>query len=216
LHAIEPRRAARRYGDAGAPYAFGIGAGVVWRDDAGYDLFSKHARNSGLELFASYDVWAFGRSLVFAAGLSYRNELHQDLERFDLAHNTLAADLTARFQATSWLFPHVRLAAGFIATRFRAEDALAAIDYEDRDLGFLGSAGAGLTLRTPSRTFETHSGRVSSLSLGVLLEGGYAFANDATLRAKPTTSSDIERVTFPLGTLARGGPYLRVMLVVRF
>lgn len=215
LHAIEPRRAPRRYGDAGAPYAFGIGAGIVWRDDRGYDLFTKHARNTGIELSGSYDVWAT-RSLVVAAGASYRNELHQDLERFDLAHNSLTADLTARARAASWLFPHVRLAAGFISTRFRADDALADLDYDDRDVGFLGSAGAGFTLRTPSRTFETHGGRISSLSLGVLLEGGYAFANDATLRAKPSASSDIERYTFSLGTLERGGPYLRVMFVVRF
>ena len=216
LYPIRRPRPPRRYGDAGAPFAFGVGASSIWRNDRGYELFSEHARSTGVELFASYDVWAPGRVVVLAAGLSFRSEQHDAAEELTIAHNSLQADLTARFQATRWLWPHVRVGAGFIATRFDARDRGSDIAYEDRDRGFLGSVGGGFTLRTPSRLFETHRGRLSSLSFGVLLEGGYAFAQPASLVAKPTGTSEIDRMAFSAGELDRGGPYMRILFVVRF
>jgi len=222
LYPISPRpipprapRGPRRYGNAGAPFAFGIGVGAIFRDDVGYELFSERDASTGLELFASHDIWAPGSRAIVSAGIDYRNERHEGADDIGVAHNTLQAELNARFIATSWLLPHVRLAAGFVATRFDADDELAAIHFEDHDLGFVGTLGAGFTLRTPPRSFETYRGRLASLSLGLLLEGGYTLASPASLRAKPTGSSDVERVSFSLGELDRGGPYFRTMLVVR-
>jgi len=87
----------------------------------------------------------------------------------------------------------------------------------DRDTHLIGQLGAGLTLRTPARLLETHRGRLSSLSLGVLIDGGYTFAKAATLAAElEGGSSDIERTSFDLGSLRRSGGYLRTMAVMRF
>lgn len=216
LYPIRPRpRPPRRYGDAGAPFAFGVGASSIWRNDRGYELFSERSRGTGVELFASYDVWAPGRMMVLSAGLSFRSEQH-DASELTVAHNSLQAELTARFRVTSFLSPHLRLGAGFIGTQFHASDRGSELEYEDRDRGFLGSLGAGITLHTPPRLFETYRGRLSSLMFGVLLEGGYALAKPASLVAKPTGDSDIERLAFSAGELDRGGPYFRVAFVVRF
>ena len=215
LYPIVPRPP-RRYGDAGAPFALGLGASFIWRDDIGYELFSRSSRSSAFELFASYDVWAPSSAVVFALGAALRSELHEADDAFHLAHNALQAEATARFMATRWLWPHVRIAAGFMATRFEAEERDSDLAFEDRDIGFVGSLGAGLTLRTPARLFETYRGRLASLSLGVLLEGGYTLASAASLLAKPTASSEIPRDTFAFGELDRGGPYLRVLFVIRF
>jgi hypothetical protein len=215
LYPIRPRPA-RRYGDAGAPFAFGVGASFVFRDDVGYELFTERSRSGALDLFGSYDIWAPTAAIVMAAGLNFRSELHDGADNFSIAHNSLQAELNARFVAARWLAPHLRIAAGFVATRFSANDPQNGLDYEDVDRGFAGSLGAGFTLRTPARLFETYGGRLSSLAFGVLFEGGYTMANAASLRAKPTSRSEIERATFSVGELERGGPYFRVLAVIRF
>jgi hypothetical protein len=118
---------------------------------------------------------------------------------------------------TRWLWPQLRLALGAIDTRFRA-DHLAADDhhYRGHDTHLVGTVGAGVTLRTPARLFETERGRAASLSLGVLLDGGYTFAREATMTATPQGDGDIARTGFALGGLARSGAYARVVMVARF
>lgn len=194
----------------------GLGASFIWRDDVGYELFSRAARSSAFELFASYDVWAPSPAVVFALGAALRSELHETDRAFELAHNALQAEATARFMALRWLWPHLRIAAGFMATRFAAKDIDTDLVFEDRDIGFVGSLGGGFTVRTPARLFETYRGRLASLSLGLMLEGGYTLASAASLQAKPRGSSEIPRDTFAFGELDRGGPYLRVLFVIRF
>jgi len=220
LYPIQPRpprhESPARYGDAGAPFSLGVGGSLLWYQDNGYEKVYGDAYGGAIDVFASYDIWTPTRGLVIAAGLSLRNERHDRSQVFELRQNTIQAELTARLVLTSWLQPHVRAAVGVAITRFESADQRAQVDYEDRATGVASTFGAGFTLRTPTRLFETHNGRLSSLSVGVLVEGGYTLGSAAKLAAKPTESGELTRSTFPLGKLDRTAPYLRIMGVLRF
>jgi hypothetical protein len=211
LHPIEPAR----HGDATDPFALGIGGNMLWHRDHDYAL-TEQRRTGAFDIFATYDVWTPVPALVVAAGVSLRHESRTiDLD-YDLRQNTIQAELMARLVATPWLHPHVRVAVGGVITNFSRTDSAASVKYEDSSGGVASTFGAGFTLRTPPRLFETHRGRMASLSMGVLVEGGYALNQDAQLDAKPTQASEIERATFSLGTLDRSAGYLRIAAVIRF
>lgn len=205
----------RRHGRAGAPFALALGAGFMWRGASSQRALTDDASNAGFELLATYDVWAPTPRLIVAAGLDLRTERIGDPDALAVYHRTVQAELQPRIQVTRWLYPHVRLAVGVVSTRLRLEDA-SGLDFTDRDAHVAGTLGAGFTLRTPARTFETYAGRLSSLSLGLTLEGGYTLAPEASLRAEPSADAEIARTTFSLGTLKRSGAYLRAMIALRF
>jgi hypothetical protein len=50
----------------------------------------------------------------------------------------------------------------------------------------------------------------------VLVEGGYAFAAAANYQLKIKSSGDLPVARIPLGKLDVGGPYLRILGVLRF
>ena len=208
---IEPRR----HGNANAPFALGVGGSLLWRDDRAQHLLSDHNRIGAFELFATYDVWTPARSLVVAAGASLRSEAKLGSEDYDLHDNTVQAELQTRFGVSRWLWPHIRLGVGGTVTRFTAHDRVADITYRDQSGTVVGTFGAGFTLRTPARAFETHRGRLASLSLGLLVEGGYSVAKAADIDLKPTHSGDVARTSFSLGSIDRSAPYLRLMGVIR-
>ncbi|MET0341484.1 MAG: hypothetical protein ABW252_10825 [Polyangiales bacterium] len=206
----------RRHGDAGAPFALGIGAGLMWRNEPAHRVFTDRAHTPGLEVFARHDVWARSRTIL-AAGASLRSEQLGDDDRFAVHHHAVQAELAARYGVSSWLWPELRAGVGVVTSRFRmTEERADALDYRDRDTHVVGSVGAGVTLRTPTRLFETPRGRLASLSLGLLLDGGYTFAKDAKLSANPSSDGEVARSGFALGDLKRGGAYFRTMLVLRF
>lgn len=208
----------RRHGKAGGPFALGVGGSMLWRTDRAYRVVAAVKRAGALELQASYDVWTPFRNTIVAAGLSVRFEEHGDDGALDLmlSHATVQADLLARYGALPWLWPHVWLALGLVTTRADAHDELARVRLRGRDNGLAGTLGAGFTLRTPTRLFETRGGRLASLSLGVLFEGGYTLAQAADLTLAPTGSSDVRRARTALGTIERSAPYVRIAAVVRF
>jgi hypothetical protein len=59
---------------------------------------------------------------------------------------------------------------------------------------------------------------MASLSVGLLLEGGYTLVGPASLALDPTDTPsqaiDLQEPT--LGELNRAGPYIRTSLVIRF
>lgn len=212
LHAIEPRR----HGNAGAPWTVAVGGSLLWRNDRAQRVLLDDERTGALELFAAHDVWSPFRGAVLALGASLRSERARGEDDQDLRSYAVQAEALARYGVTSWLWPHVRAAVGGVTTRLQQRDSAAGIDFEDRSGSALGTFGAGFTLRTPTRMFETHGGRLASLSMGVLVEGGYTVAKDADLTLRPTTDSEVQRATFSLGAVQRSAPYLRIMGVLRF
>lgn len=205
----------RRYGRAGAPFALALGPGFMWRGAGGTRALTSDAANAGFELLATYDVWAPSPRLIVAAGIDTRFEHLGDPDALAVWHRMVQAELQPRFQLTRWLWPHLRAAVGVVVTRFRLED-LDSFDFEDRDAHVASTLGAGFTLRTPSRLFETHRGRLSSFSIGLTLEAGYTYAKAASLEATPTADSELARATFSLGELERSGAYLRALVALRF
>jgi hypothetical protein len=212
----ESIRPKRRYGDAGAPFAIGIGGTLRFRSDPGYEKLDAEDRQAELELFGSYDVLQPIRRIVIAAGISYRHLDLGDEDSVAVITHAVQADVIARYTLTRWLFPHVRAGIGAQLSRAELHDDSGDLNAHDRTSGVTGSLGAGLTLQTPPRLFETYRGRLSSLSVGLLLEGGYAFAASAKYQLEVDSDSDLESPAVTFGNLDLGGPYLRIAGVVRF
>jgi hypothetical protein len=80
------------------------------------------------------------------------------------------------------------------------------------------SFGAGLTLRTPTRVFEDRGGRMASLSVGLMVEGGYALRAplELNLDGPGPGDGDIALSEGSLGELSRSGPYVRTSIVLRY
>lgn len=226
-HGRTPRpRPKRVFGDAGAPFALGAGVGFGWPSDAGYRVAGIGARHNRVELFGAYDVWQPVKKLVLSVGASFRTLTGGDGSVATIDERAIQADVLARYTLYRWLFPHLRASFGAVGTKLGMEDprsySSADVDlqvtYEDKDWAPLGTLGGGFTLRTKARTFETYGGHMSSLSLGVLVEGGYSLAPAAKLGLHPSTSPapGIDVKTAAPGSLDRSGPYVRVAGVVRF
>ncbi len=222
--AVRPRQKPV-FGDAGAPFSIGAGLSFSWPSDRGYALAGHGDRLTHGELFAAYDVWQPVNRLVLSLGANYRALIGGN-DRAEVSERALQADLTARFTATRWLFPHIRAAGGGIRTGFRITDRggsqssgnTQGVTYTDKDWAPVATLGAGFTLRTKARAFESDRGGASSLSLGVLVEGGYILAPAATLRLVPESSPSSGSAVKPTqaGSLDRSAPYLRVAGVFRF
>jgi hypothetical protein len=193
---------------------FGIGGSLRFRSDHGYRQLHSAKQQSEFELTGAYDVFQPVRRLVFAAGLDYRYAAFGDSDTLLILTHAVQADLIARYTPASWLFPHVRAGIGAQLSRADLDDDV--YKAHDRNASVTGSLGAGFTLQTPRRLFETWGGHLASLSLGLLLEGGYAFASAADFQLKIKTNSDLPLARIPLGKLDLGGPYLRILAVVRF
>jgi hypothetical protein len=206
----------RRYGDAGAPFAIGMGGAIRFRSDAGYQKLHAGDHQTELDLFASYDVYQPVRRIVIAAGLNYRNAQLGDDQTVAINTNAIQADVIARYTLTTFLFPQIRAGVGAQLSRIDLEDSSGQFSAHDHSASASGSIGAGLTIQTPRRLFETRRGRLASLSLGVLVEGGYAFAAAANYHLKVSSDSDLADSEIALGKLDLGGPYLRINGVVRF
>ena len=216
LYAVQPRdRGPRRYGREGAPFSLGIGPGFRFRNDVGYRRLGAERRQVELDLFASYDLLQAGPKLVIAAGVGYRlGEVGKENELLVTSH-AVSAEVIARYKLTSWLVPHVRAGAGVLTSRLELADDAVEIRLKDRENSALGVLGAGVTWRTPSRLFETYAGRLSSLSVGVLVEGGYALCSAASFRARPAGDSEVAQSAVALGKLPQAGAFLRFLAVVR-
>jgi hypothetical protein len=204
----------RIHGDAGAPFALGVGGAWVWRHED-HARFGNEASVGAVDVFASYDLWAPSRVFVLAGGLDFRHDRRARTSLAELKDNLLTADLTARVRAASWLWPQLRAGVGLAVTHVGLNDRQASIELDDRDVGVAGSFGAGFTVRTPTRALETRRGKLASLSLGVLVEGGYTVAPDATLTPSGR-GGDVRRASLPSFHAERSAAYLRILAVTRF
>jgi hypothetical protein len=222
----EPDAEPAQHGDAGAPFALGISFEAPWYTDPGYDVFAKDDVAARFGLWASYDVAAVRDDAFVAVELGWGTESEED-HVLSVADTKLATQVayvgaTLRWVPISWLQPHLRLAGGvgIVDAQLDAggttyHDGAGGV-FEDM-LSPFGSAGLGFTLRTATRTFEDHHGRLASLSFGLMFEGGYTLAKpiDIALDGPGPSARDIALSEPKLGELKRSGPYFRVSLVGR-
>lgn len=220
--AAQPEPAAVRHGDAGAAIAVGLSIELPWHTEHNFDLFSSNDIGERFGLWATYDVLSLGERAFVAAGAGFDVE---SIESKNLLGGALDTTLTAtvlygtavaRYVPTDWIQPHVRLSAG--AQLVRSELAFGDVAFRNNgDLPF-GSLGAGFTLRSPTRLFESSRGELASLSVGVMIEGGYTLAQPLEMKVDGSgpDDRDIALIESDLGELDRSGPFMRISLVARF
>jgi hypothetical protein len=211
-----------RHGDAGAALAVGLSLELPWHTESTFDLFSENDVGQRYGLWATYDLLALGESAFLAAGAGFDVE---QMEVDNLFASSLDTELSAvvlygtavvRYVPMDWLQPHARLSLGgqFVRSRLSFGDAY----YQnDGDLPF-GSLGAGFTLRTPTRLFESRRGEMASLSFGIMVEGGYALVSALEMKVDGhgPDDRDIALIESDIEDLDRSGPFMRMSLVARF
>ena len=216
---IEPEPARVR-GDAGAAIAIGLALEQDWNLDQGYDLFGEDEVAPRIALWFAHDLLALGERTILAGEIGVGSGRDTTSGEFDGMETTLR---NTRLQVAAYLRhliwpvfqPHLRLA-GHVAF-VEAELDFGDEKYADDGVSGGGSLGAGFTVGTPTRLFENHQGEFASLSIGVLLEGGYLLASPVSFDLVADEPADrIEVRTASLGELALSGPYFRSSFLVRF
>lgn len=192
----------------------GLGATLVWTGDKGYGAMREPARRAQVDLMAGYEVWRASRFRL-SVGASFRSD-YADGETIEVTSNALQAEAAIRYELSPWLSPQLRLAGGVVLSRLEQTATASALSTDTHDRSGVLTAGAGLLACTAPGVLATRFGRLTSLSVGVLVEGGYVWAGPATFMADSSEAGDVTRRGVSLGSLALGGGYLRVMAVVRF
>ncbi len=217
---MEPEPARVR-GDAGAAIAIGLAFEQDWNLDEGYDLFGEDDVAPRIGVWFGHDLLSLGERTILAGEIGVGSGMDTTSGEFDSMETTLQntrLQVAACLRHVIWpvLQPHLRLAGhlSFLEAKLDFGD-----DERFKDEGFSGggSLGAGFTVRTPTRLFENRKGGFASLSIGVLLEGGYMLASPVSfdlVEDEPTDRIEVRKA--PLGELALSGPYFRSSLLVRF
>jgi hypothetical protein len=218
----EPPRPVR---SAGAPIAIALVYERAWATDSGYNLFGDKNRVKQFGLWASYDIWTVSPRLILAAeggwaGWEEKSHYMDAVFQTRLSTGTFHLGANLRYAVQPWLQPHIRVAGGvsLLDVEIKSTENDVETSFKDHDVSPFASIGAGFMLRTPTRLFETNSGDFASLSMGVVLEGGYTFGAPASFTLEPKEKSN-ERILLKsadLGKLDRSAGYLRISLVVRF
>ena len=212
----------RVYGDAGAAIAIGVEIDTIFRDDVGFQHFDSGENSTRFGLFASHDVLTLARKVILAVEVGALFE-HTDAPSLlgrgsdaELGSQSFHAGVDLRWDALPFLSPQLRAAGGFSLFQLELSDRERAFRTQHPVSGFV-TLGAGVMVHTPPRTFESHSGGLSSLGLGLLIEGGYALRSpiDVALSAEPVDRG-IPIVDASLGRLNLSGPYVRTAFLVRF
>ncbi len=217
-----PAPAVRRHGNAGAAFAIGASVDAVFHHDKGYDLFANDDVAPRLGLWAGHDLAAFSRDLILAAELGWGVESEEQPGLYGgslhttLVTHTFQAGASLRWVLLPWLQPQLRLAGGASQLHMELTSGTELTNKADA-VSPLGSLGAGVLLRTPTRLFENNRGELASLSFGVLIEAGYALRGAVNFKlTQPQGPRDIAVSGAKLGELSLSGPYIRTSVVVRF
>ena len=134
-----------------------------------------------------------------------------------LETNLISLGLSARYNLLRWLAPYARLAGGVGWDKLTVGAGTG--NLHDRQVFGQGSAGAGLSLRSPGLRFWQSP---SAPFVGVMgqIEGGFALAtgSDFALQSSPAGSgtSTIPTAPVAIGHAGRSAPYLRVSFGIAF
>jgi hypothetical protein len=200
----------------------GVDFTLLYRDDVGYEHFRDSDRSLRIGVFVVRDVLTIAPKVIgsIEVGAGFEQDRAPGLlgssGGADLDSQTYYGAINLRWDAVSFLSPHVRAAAGASLFQFELPTQSATFQTDHEVSGF-GSLGLGFLLHTPARLFESRRGKFSSFGLGILIEGGYALRApvDFALRAKGD-SRRIAVVDAALGRLDLSSPYLRTCFVARF
>jgi hypothetical protein len=203
-------------------FQVGLETRTIWLlDDAAKRLAGNHApTNVGLSLQA--DVLRPNDKLAARLDLGWvttSSSTFQDTTNLEerLETNVISLGLSARYDLLRWLTPYARLAGGVGWDKVTVGSGASSL--HDRQVFGQGSAGAGISLRSPGLRFWQSP---SAPTVGVMgqIEGGYALASgsDFSLKSSPGTSTTNPIPTSPvaIGHVGRSAPYLRIALGIAF
>jgi hypothetical protein len=190
-------------------------------DDGAKRLAGKHApAGGGLSLQA--DVLRPSDKIAARLDLGWvttSTSTFQDATNLEerLETNAISLGLSARYNLLRWLAPYARLAGGVGWDKVTVGSGASRL--HDRQVFGQGSAGAGISLRSPGLRFWQSP---SAPLVGVMgqIEGGYALASgsDFSLESSPggSTANPIPTSPVAIGHVGRSAPYLRVALGIAF
>lgn len=208
------------HGDPRARWTLALSLDSLFYTDSGYDLFDGDNVSSRIGAWAGYDLAQLAPRIALAVELGFGAESREQGIwggglRTELESQTFSAGVSLRYALVSWLDPQLRASAG--VTRFAFGLDTNAERFEDHALSGFGALGAGVLLHTPARLFENKRGHFASVSLGLLIEGGYALRSSIDVNLSRKAGDHAIPVTeAELGELALSGPYVRSSVLVRF
>lgn len=209
-------------GDAHAHFTLALEVSTISRDDEGWRRFERGKLSPRFGLSIAYDLVPIHEQLTLLVelGAGLENDKSYDLlglgTSAEISSQTLHAGLGLRWDPLSWLSPHVRAWGGASLFQLDVNGT-----NQEFDTGYatsvFGALGAGFLLHTPPRLFESNTGKLAALQLGLLAEAGYALRTDIDFRLRTQPDSRrIEVIDASLGSLSLTGWYLRFAVVLRF
>ena len=213
---------------AGAPPIEGrfnvdFGVDSTWYTQKGFDLFSDSDVAHSLAVDVGYAVYASGPiSVVPELGFSTNSQSSGALfggaiTSTSLDTNAFHAGASVRYALLSFLEPEARVTGGFSLVHAKLNPSGGPSELESNSTIPFVTLGGGITVHTPTGTFETKQSALRRLVLGVTVEGGAVLASSMELTPTPTQPSGrITTVDQSLGSLGRSGPFVRVVLGLRF
>jgi hypothetical protein len=201
----------------------GLNLDATWFTRRSYDLFSADNVAQNVGLSAGYAVWMDGSlsvvpELGFGVDTQSASGLYKGaIESTELDTKRYYGGVSVRYQVLSFLDPHARLAVGASVVEATLTPASATTSLTDTKTSPFASIGGGFTLHTRNAAFETRSGALRSIVVGVGVEGGYVLAKAVELTPVPEhVTGRIRTTDATLGTLERSAPYVRASIVARF
>ena len=206
------------------PFRFQVGleSRTSWlRDDGAKRLAGSHAPAMG-GLSVQADVLRPNDQLAVRLDLSWVSSTsnnYQDgygiSER--LESNVVSLGVSLRYNLLRWIGSYARLSGGIGWDKLTIGSGASSL--HDRQFFSQGSAGAGLSLRSPGLRFSQSAW---SPVVGVMgqIEGGFAVASgsDFNLQSSPAgqVPSAIPSTSVAIGHVGRSAPYLRACLGIAF
>jgi hypothetical protein len=209
------------HGDPRARWTIGVSLDSVFYTDVGYDYFDHDNVSPRFGGWAAYDLAELAPRLTLAVELGFGIESHEQGNwegalRTTLDSQTFSGGVGLRYALAPWLDPQLRLSGGGTRLAFSL-DTPDSGRFEDRALSGFAALGAGVLLHTPAQLFENRHGQFASVSVGLLVEGGYALRSSLNVKLSRSASDHAIPITEAnLGELALSGPYVRSSVVVRF
>ncbi len=190
-------------------------------DDAAKRLAGKRAQTGG-GLSLQADVLRPNDKASLRADLSWLTTSTSNFqdstnlaERLDT--NAISLGLSACYHPWRWLAPYARLAGGVGWDKLTLGDGASSL--HDRKVFGQGSAGAGVSLRSPGLRLGQAWWAPLVAVMGQI-EGGYVLASgsDFSLQSSPgdAGSSTIPTSPVAIGHVSRSAPYLRISAGIAF
>ncbi|MDX2051190.1 MAG: hypothetical protein SFV15_02300 [Polyangiaceae bacterium] len=194
----------------------------VWNLDDSYQLFDNSDVNWRFGVSAGYDLLKFGTGWVLSPELGWSHEgatggpNSPQLSQKEITGDHFFSAIRGRYSLVSWLESFGRLQGGLAWTRVDLAASTAQADnfsIDDKAPEF--QLGAGLQARTPDSDGAPPG---ESLSLGMMVEGGYQLAPALALKLErdPSAGQRFTVLTSDLGELSRSGPFIRFGAFARF